>query len=798
MRALLILLVPLLLAPSPPRERNHFGPDRSVDLLHLHLDLDLDVAAGTVSGSATWRAQALRPNTVDLRFDQIGLQIEAVSVGDAPCTFTLGDEELVVHLPQARPVGEPFELHITYRAAPTHGLHRRAAGRGTYDTHDELWTQGEMRDNRHWFPGFEHPWERFTYSAELSAEDRFTVVTGGKLLGKEPAARRGWTTWRYDLGAQTLVNYLVVIAAAEYERHDQQWRHVPLYVFTPPGTGREAALRGTARTGEMMDFLEEITGVPYPHASYSQVFVQRFLYTGMENTSATLLDSRLLLPEGAATEDRRGEGVVIHELAHQWFGDLLTCRDWTDMWLNEGVTTFVEDLWGRRTEGEDWWARRVRERAAEVRRRDHREPLPLATRFPNDSPHDAANTYRKGGLTMEMLRTLLGDEAFFAGLRGYVGAHAGRDVTSDDLRRAMEEASGMYLQWFFDQWVYGEGHPVVELSQRVDGGVLTVTAKQDRSFHLPLDLEIATTAGVSVERMWLDSASASLSLPLDGELRYLAVDPRGGLLIELERSQPHEAWIAQLGSAHAGARAEALDALAELTAPADSGALEALVADAGLAGALRSGAARALVRWERPAPVIGALGDAPARLRAELAEALGLGTASDAVIETLDRLLDHDPDPDVRGAALEALGKLQQAGTLTRARRALRETEEWGHAVRSAAVAILHHHGVQSDLRALRAARSPAAAPRLRNPAWWASVAIAERIDSSPARAALAREAEAMLRDTEYGARSTAIGVLKKLGDDRSAGELRALLARENARHLRSAAEAAIEAISER
>jgi aminopeptidase N len=806
-----------------PEPRGVVAPDREVDLEHLRLDLLLDPKEGRIEGSATHRMRPLRDGLRQLHFDQVGLVITEVSLADEKLEFHLSAEQVVVVLPEGLSRQSSFDLRFTYSTQPDTGLHFRVPGKGSPDEYLELWSQGEAEDSQYWFPTFDFPRERFSYEGRFTAPKDLHVVSNGKLLSREQSsAKPDHSTWHYRLQGGDLVSYLVMVAAAPYREWSDSWREIPLHYYAAGDADEASVRRLLSRTAEMMEFLSQITGTDYPYEVYRQVLVQRFIYTGMENSAATVLDRELLGPAEAVELNSWGESVVAHELAHQWFGDLLTCRTWRHLWLNEGFATFFTTLWMEKSKGPEYAARRLRQRYESVARADGRGARPLVRRFFNHAGSDhSANPYSKGASLLQMLRVMLGDDAFYRGIARYVNEHRGTLVETSDLQRAMEEESGMYLDWFFDQWAHLAGNPKLSASHSYDAekGTVRVQLRQTHKasgliprFQLPVEVEIATEDS-RIERIWLDGDEAAVQVSVSSAPRYVAVDPRGGLLARIENKQSAAQWAAQLTSKHPYAQELALRGLRKLEGAARDGVRDdvyALLASPDAPLAHRLGAVEILAHWRGPEDVTTLLSTlssqrgpgGSALLRAELAGGLGSVLPSEAVIKTLERVLNTDPVDQVRARALTALGRLEEERARPRAIAALRSARSDNMSIQRSAARVLGRWGQVDDLAALSGARAAGTHSGLQVAALWASVKIAERErrgrDRDRARAKLLPDAEKMLWDRHLRSRQTAVSVLGQVGDNGSVAALTALLGREDYRELRESVSSAIESIRSR
>jgi len=809
------------LPPLQPEGREGLGPDRDYDIEHLRLDLAIDLEGQSVAGTATHRLRLLGRPTSELAFHQTALEVSSVRVADQDATFRLTDGWLFVTLPPA--VGEQseaFEVVISYTAKPTTGLHFRRPGRDSSDTYVEVWSQGEDVDNRHWFPTWDHPADRFDYEGVYTVDSKMTVVSNGSLVGRKDLSG-GKSEWHYKLEGGDLVSYLVTLAVGPYERYEDSWQGREVSYFVPPGTGESETRLAVEETVPMLDFFSSVTGIEYPYTNYKQVFVQRFIYGGMENTTATTMSDGLLHAEEVHEEsDDWTENVVAHELAHQWYGDQLTCAIWREMWLNEGFATFFAGLWMAKSRGEDYAAMSTLRTFGSVRSADKRGPRPLVTRFWNSETDKRANPYSKGSSVLQMLRVYLGDEVFFAAIKKYTRDNQNRGVETVDLRRAFEAVSGERLDWFFDQWVFLAGHPTLKVSHSVDAEAsrLKVSIRQTQkveglvpTFILPIELEIATTEGTRIERVWLRDGEASIQLPLEGTLTWLGLDPRAGLLAKLEQKQSPDEWLAQLaGSEHPAARLRALSALQERKGEptqAMRSALGALVLDTKASRAVRKQAAGVIGSWrdEGAADALIRLfqteSSGSTKLRDTAVSQLGKGLARKDVIRVLEGALKRDPSPYVRASALSALSQLLGSDVRSRALSSLRGSS-YRDIVERKAASILGSRGTTGDLKALAPYRRPGVSRHLLHAALWASVRLAEKAAVGEARKSarkpVARDAERLLHDLNLRTRQTAVRILGSVGDSRSVEALRALAKRENFTPLAEAADSAIESIRKR
>ncbi len=779
MLALLALLAPQAAAAAPdPGAPDDFAPDRSWDIEHLHLDVAIDPEAREVRGTATFTVRALWNDAETLTLDQRGLSVEAVRVDGAAAPFELTDETLEITLPRPEDVAAaaPLEVAIDYSTRPRSGLHFRGPGRASPDTYTEVWSQGEHADHRYWFPLWDYPNDRLTFSG------RFTVPEGMKVLSNGEGGFDG-EAWSYRL-EQDMVSYLPMFAAADYQVREAAWDGIPVRQWYPPDATAEEVESVSANVPEMMAFFSEITGLRYPYPSYTEVFVQGFLYTGMENTTATIQARKLLHPEGWRDAMPFAESVAAHELAHQWYGDALTCRTWQDLWLNEGFATFFAARWmGHRFGDAQYYATVMRWHDGA------RGGPPMSTRWWSGEADYGDNwaVYAKGASVLQMLRATLGEEAFWAGIRAYTTENAHRLVDTEDLRRAFEDVTGRHLGWFFDQWTHLPGSPTLDLSWQWRDGVLTAKVRQQHKpdgdsplFYLPIDLEIGAGEETVERRFWLDAAEAEFSVDLAEKPAYVAFDPKAAVLGTLNVDQSAAAWRAQAGSPSPYARLRALEAMAGgKRDPETEALLAARLLDAAAPLPERERAAASLGALSAGQEVlIAALEDPHPLVRTAAASALGNPPGRPGA-DALARLARRDPVPTVQAAAIRALAEVDPDRARPIARVMLSRKADYRGDAQAGAADALGARGTLDDLGAVLSQVGPRVPRAPRHAAADAAAKIALReageVNAEFTLSRVARALEPMLESDDLRTRRRGVALLAQVGDDETLRRLKAL-----------------------
>lgn len=526
------------------------------DVEHYALDIDLDPAARTIRATCSVRVWPVRDPLSEIDLDFAGLVVESVHDRDGRAlSFEQAGEKLAIHLAEPCPVRDFAEVSIRYGGHPRKGLWftRERDGKPT-----QVFTHGECRDAHWWFPCFDEPADRATSEIRVTMPASWHAIACGERvertesIGPGAAGGRATERWRMTFPHPA---YLESLVAGDLVVEEDAWTGVPLELVAAPDL--EPYLKPTlSDTAAILGFFSEITGTRYPYAKYAQCCVDGFPFGGMENVSATTLVDTALLDERGLL-DSPGAPLVAHEAAHQWFGDLLTCKDWTQAWLNEGFATYMEALWTERSRGAD---------ALRLEMRDMQDASIARDSGPNRRPivygvcHDpielflSGHVYQGAAVRLHLLRSVIGDEAFFAGLKRYVGENRGRAVTTDDVRIAMESAAKRDLRGFFDQWFLKPGSPELdaawdwnESAQRV-----TLTLEQVQAsgggtpevFRVPIEIEIRAAGRSRIERIELDQRRQTFELAATERPAWVRVDPHGWVPKRLDETKSEREWLA--------------------------------------------------------------------------------------------------------------------------------------------------------------------------------------------------------------------------------------------------------------
>jgi aminopeptidase N len=753
---------------------------------HLMLDLELHFQKKSVSGAATLDFERVAPDATELVLDAVGFTIERVRIdtgdGWSDARFEYDGDQIRTTIPLRATLGK---LLVVYEATPQRGMYFLSPDKKVKQRPVQVWTQCQDEDARHWFPCHDKPHVKMTTELRVDVPEGFTVLSNGELVSSERPAGKKWV-WHFKL-AEPHPSYLVTMVAGRFEQIEDRpaeradGRMVPVVYYVPEGRTADAR-RSFGETPRMIELFGRLTGVPYPWARYSQVVVSDFIFGGMENTTATTMYEHILLDERAAI-DVSSCDLVAHELAHQWFGDYVTCRDWSHAWLNEGFATFFEHVeredrlghdeyeWGVRADLDAYLSEASSRYARPIVCRDYKQPIDLFDR----------HLYEKGGLVLHMLRRELGDELFWRGIRLYLERHAYSIVETNDLARALEEVSGRSLERFFDQWVYRPGHPELKLKISWEDGLLSVSAKQSQKagetaiFSFELEVEIADEAGkLRRHKKKVSSAHDTLVIALAERPAYVAFDPDFRIAAAVTLEAPADFLKKQLESGRtARVRWSAAEALARRDDVPTIRALAKTLANEDEAWMVRSEAARSLGKI-RGDEAFRALSEhartTHPKLRRAVAAALG-NFKTDKSLKLLAKLAKKDQSYLVEAEASRALGRTRQKA----ARELLLDLvdrESWADIARAGALDGLGQLGDEETLEAVMAWTRYGVPSRGRR----AAIAALPKISEHKK---VRRCLEDLLDDPDPHLRIEVVNALEQLGDARSRGALSRRLAHE-------------------
>lgn len=525
-----------LFAQNPASEavnkKETAGRDRTYDVQHYVIRSNFDRANKVYFGDVTVLLKPLNDNFKTAILDAAGMKFDSVRLDPAgtPLRYAQAGEKLTVNLDKNYLTNDLISIRFRYSTKPKRGVYFVDAAENRTS---QIWTQGEPEEARHWFPSYDYPDDKATTEQFITVPKSETAIANGELLDIVENAD-GTKTFHYKMPIPHSV-YLTSFVVGKYSKIEDKYKNIPLGYYVYPGRedfGRAAF----SRTPEMMEIFENLTGVDFPFNKYDQTIVAEFNFGGMENiTATTMADTEIF---AAAFMPNEILDLVSHELAHSWFGDLVTTKTWSDLWLNEGFATFMEAAYREKAFGRLDYMRKIREDARRAMIFDitSRPRHALFNTFAraDDSLFDTT-TYQKGSAVIHALRETVGDENFWKAINVYLNRHKFGNVQTADLKKVMEEVSGRDLTWFFNQWVYKSGFPQLSVRQEFNSQTKTLnlivsqTQKAEELtpevFVLPMEIEIVTSTGTKSEMLDINRRVQAFSIKVDGKPLNIRFDP---------------------------------------------------------------------------------------------------------------------------------------------------------------------------------------------------------------------------------------------------------------------------------
>ena len=807
--------------PVTGRDTRDYPPDAGVDFQHIRLDLRMPDPMSRsfhCEETITFRAPQRPIDRID--FDAMDLSIDSVTDNDGHTLSHRHDgKRLTIRF--AKPIEPSAEstVKIAYAcSSPVAGMIFALPDDAYRDRPLMIHTQGQAETNRFWFACHDYPNEMQTTELLVTIPSKYSALSNGALTEKRDVGD-GLTQWHHKLG-RPHVSYLVSLVIGDFAVVTDTWRGKPVEYWVAKSNDKNAR-RTFGRTPEMMELFSKLTGFDYPWEKYAQAVVYNFEAGGMENTSCTTLVETTDVDERAAL-DSDCEGLIAHELAHQWFGDALTCRSWAHTWLNEGFATFMEKCWQEHAHGDQEYAY-----AMWTTMRGVADVDDVAARgglvwpyYDPANPFEAfgrsiSNPYSKGASVLHMLRRGMGDELFWVAIREYVKRHAFGNVESDDLRRACEDVSGRSFEHFFQQWVYRAGSPHIKVGYEWDDAQkqVTVTLEQTQTisetapaFEADVQVCLMDEAAkiVARPRLHVDGRRAQITIPCEREPAQVIVDPTGNLLAKWDRSAISTKLLieqAKNGPAPV-ARLDAIAALADRDRDDVRAILKSILLDDREHRTTRGEAAKALGRMQQPAArdvLIESVAEGRAiaepRVRRAAIEALGQYARDEKVVPTLLRYARHDETYGVEAAATAALGGQHVSDEVIEALIANTKKPSFRDQIRSDAARSLASLEDPRGVEPVRLLAQYGQPYRLRPTAIESLGKLATALDK---RAALRDELLAFTADPQPRSVTAAIKALGDLGDDKALPRLKAIMNGSAPPRVRDAAKNAIEAIAKK
>ncbi len=507
-----------------------FGADgyrrlEGIDVIHYSIGVTIDATDSVITGETGILVEFNTAHITQIPLDFGAMVVDAVTVDGTDATYTHFDEKLTVSLPGSYSKGTRALVTVRYHGQPRDGLFilKNKFGDRT------IFADNFSNRAHHWFPGIDHPYDKATAEYIIVAPEAFDVIANGRLMEttnlQNHTKRTHWKT------LTEIPTYCMVIGAATFSIiHAGSWNGIPVSYYLYP-EDRENGIIDYERALQMLEFYSTLIG-PYPYSKLALV-QSTTRYGGMENASSIFFSERSI------RGNKRGEGTVAHEIAHQWFGDSVTEADWHDVWLSEGFATYFGALFFERSEGRDRFKEIMKGSKERYLRANAESPAPIHDPGIKDlSDVLTGFHYVKGSWTLHMLRGVVGDTRFFQGIRDYYRTYRDSNAMTRDFQRVMEFHSGQSLDWFFQQWIYNPGHPVYSLgwkwNEQTEKAVITIEQTQTgTTYRMPMELEIYSGSTLTRKKITTNGRRQSVTVSMTSAPDRIVMDPDNWVLMEV-------------------------------------------------------------------------------------------------------------------------------------------------------------------------------------------------------------------------------------------------------------------------
>ncbi len=526
-----LLLLALLNICAPAAVADTYPRQPKVDALHYVFQLTLNDENDEISGEAIVTLRFTEAGVTEVSLDLAtvstgkGMTVTEVKSGGASIVYKHTDDRLILNLPAPSQANEQRPFTVRYHGVPANGLRMLKNKFGERVFFSENWPNNA----RQWLPMIDHPYDKATSEFIIIAPSKYQVVANG-LLQEEVDLGNGQrlTHWQQSV---PIASWLNAIGVAQFAVHyDGLVKGVPhqTWVYRQERTIGPAWFETKSR--QAIEFFSEHIG-PYSYEKLANVEAAGF-GGGTEHASAIFYGEKSIL-------ERPDTGLVAHEIAHQWFGNSVTEKDWDDVWLSEGFATYFTLLVAEHYEGRDAFVAGLKRSREQVFTLEKQNPGMAVLHNNLADMKKVLNRiiYQKGGWTLHMLRYQMGTEKFWAGIRAYYQRYRNSNATTDDFRRVMEEHSGLELTGFFQQWLARPGSPVVEGGWRYDAATKRIVIElaqiqTSEAYRLPLEIGITIDATTKIEKIEFNQKQQRFEFATDKEPTSIALDPNTWVLMD--------------------------------------------------------------------------------------------------------------------------------------------------------------------------------------------------------------------------------------------------------------------------
>ena len=559
---LVIIFFTLLCSSIFSQTPDNYKPEREkiFDLVHTKLKVDFNFSDKTMNGEA-W--VTLKPHYYDANkvvLDANTMIISEVKLNEKNLNFTYNDFDLEIVLPKIYTKNQEFTLYIKYLSQPEkvkdRGSKAITDAKGLYfintDGFDknktaQIWTQGETQANSAWFPTIDAPNQKMTQEIEITVPNKYVTLSNGALINQIKKGKNRTDHWKLD---KKHAPYLAFIGVGEFEIIKDNYKDIPVDYYVEKEYAPYAK-EIFGLTPEMIGFFETKLGVEFPWNKYSQIVVRDYVSGAMENTTAVVHGEQAYQKPGQLIDNNIQENTIAHEIFHHWFGNLVTSESWSNLALNESFANYSEYLWREYKYGKVNAEMHLFEQVEAYKNAQDAKNKSLV-RFTYDDREDLFDlvSYNKGGAILHMLRKVVGDKAFFEGLKQYLTKYQYQSAEVHQLRLVFEELTGKDLNWFFNQWFYGAGHPDIQVSYDYNILRKTVTVNlfqlQAGYFQFPISIDVFEGSKKTRHTVFVDAKDASFTFPYNSQPNLIQINSDNNLICDLNENKILSDYIFQL------------------------------------------------------------------------------------------------------------------------------------------------------------------------------------------------------------------------------------------------------------
>jgi aminopeptidase N len=641
-----VLFISLLAAQTKnPLKIYRKEKEKTTVLEHTKLKVSFDFKEKQLNGEAwiTLKPHFYETNSVQL--DAKAMLIHAITLKGKTIPYYYDGTALTIDLPKTYVKGEEYTLYIKYTARPEKvrqkGSIAITQAKGLYfinatglaeNKPTQIWTQGETEASSCWFPTIDSPNQKTSQEIYITVPSRFKTLSNGKLesqIDNSDGTRTDY--WNFT---QKHAPYLFFMGVGEFEIIKDSYKNIPIEYYVEKKYA-PFAKDIFGMTPEMMQFFSDKLGVEYPWNKYSQIVGRDYVSGAMENTTAVIHGEQAYQMPGQLIDKNNQENTIAHELFHHWFGNLVTAESWSNLTLNESFANYSEYLWREYKYGKESADAHLLEDVKAYKEGDNFDKHLVRFYYKNREDMFDAVSYNKGGAIVHMLRNYVGDKAFFAALKLYLTDNKYTATEVHQLRLAFEKVTGKDLNWFFNQWYFGKGHPNLQISydyNTLEKKVTVNVLQRGVVFQFPLAIAIVEGGKVHHKSVFVDGVDTSFNFSYRKIPEVILVNSDAVLLADIEEIKTKEQYISQLKyAATYELKKQAIEELSELQD--DKKVFNAIA---------------------------NAMNDSFYKVRKLAIESINLRDkfSKSAVIDKIKKIALNDKKTLVRAAAIETLGKL--------------------------------------------------------------------------------------------------------------------------------------------